>query len=282
MLSPLRYPGGKAKLFSYFAELVSRNGFYDYTYCEPYAGGAGLALKLLSHGFVAQIEINDIDPAIAAFWRSILKSPQGFCERIADVELSVAEWERQREVYRAGPIGSDLELGFAAYYLNRTSRSGIIEGSGPIGGYAQAGNWTIDARFNRRAQISQIGEIACFSDMIKVSQVDALDFMAGRMAREKTFIYLDPPYYVKGSKLYKNFYVHEDHVRIARELEAHRDCAWVLSYDCAGEILEMYKSFEPFIYQLQYSAGRPGFGSEVIFAGSSVALPEKECLRRAA
>lgn len=282
MLSPLRYPGGKAKLFPFFVELIRTNGFYEHTYCEPYAGGAGLALKLLAHGFVAKVEINDIDPAIAAFWRSVLGEPHKFSERISEVELSVRQWHSQREIYARGPCGDDLELGFAAYFLNRTSRSGIIEGSGPIGGYEQKSKWTIDARFNRAAQINQVMEISRFTDSIDVSEMDALEFLAMRVDRERTLIYLDPPYYVKGHKLYKNFYSHRDHAAIAQALRAVADKTWILSYDCVDQIIELYQDFEPLIYHLQYSAGQTGYGREVIFAGSSVKLPAVEHLRNAA
>lgn len=282
MLSPLRYPGGKAKLFPFFVELIRQNCFYDYTYCEPYAGGAGLALKLLAHGFVSNIEINDIDPAVAAFWRSVLGAPDRFCERISNVELSIGEWRAQREIYAKGPSGDDFALGFAAYYLNRTSRSGIIEGSGPIGGYAQEGKWTIDARFNRITQIKQVMEIARFADYINISEMDAIEVLDIWADRDNTFIYLDPPYYIKGHKLYKNFYSHDDHVAISQVLRKHYEKNWVLSYDCVDQIVGLYYDFAPLIYDLQYSAGKVGFGREVIFAGAAVRLPGSEFLTRAA
>ena len=40
--SPLRYPGGKYKLYKYVAELVKYNGCQ--TYIEPFCGGAAIAL----------------------------------------------------------------------------------------------------------------------------------------------------------------------------------------------------------------------------------------------
>ncbi len=41
--TPLRYPGGKAKLFPYLKEVLHENRLYDFDYAEPYAGGAGVA-----------------------------------------------------------------------------------------------------------------------------------------------------------------------------------------------------------------------------------------------
>ena len=175
-----------------------------------------------------------------------------------------------------------MDLGFATYYLNRTSRSGIIEGSGPIGGYLQRGEWKIDARLNRVAQIANIKALSKFAPYIDVSQNDALDFLRARLSRSDHLTYLDPPYYVKGRKLYKNFYRHSDHVAIAELLSTNRDSDWIVSYDYVPEIIEIYKDFCPTIYNLQYSAGRCATGSEVIFASDSVSLPAMPGFRLAA
>lgn len=282
MLSPLRYPGGKAKLLPLFSELICSNDLYNRTYVEPYAGGAGLALKLLGHGFVRAIEINDIDTAIATFWKAILTETEAFCSLVSSVELSVSEWRRQKAIHADEKSASDLQRGFAAFYLNRTSRSGIIEGSGPIGGYDQKSIWTVDARFNRRALINQISEIARFADRISVSCRDALDFVSPKLKSEKYFVYLDPPYYVKGRKLYKNFYCDADHVKIAKLLSARRDGAWVLSYDYAPRIAELYEGFAPLVYSLLYSAGPVGYGTEVIYTGNAIDIASASALLRAA
>lgn len=276
MLSPLRYPGGKAKLFSYFVDLIAQNGLYGFDYAEPYAGGAGLALKLLGHGFVRRVKLNDIDPAISAFWSSVLQDTEQFSKLVSDTPLSVDEWRNQREVYAHGMASGRLALGFSAYYLNRTSRSGIIEGSGPIGGYAQSGDWKIDARFNRQAQLAQIDEIARHGSQIELSCEDALSFVERQLKLADVWVYLDPPYYVKGSKLYRNFYCHTDHVHISNLLRSRRDGRWVLSYDNAAEIVEIHGDFIPTVYNLLYTAGAVGKGQEVIFSGDGIRLPERE------
>jgi len=282
MLSPLRYPGGKVKLFPIFSRLIGENELYNRVYAEPYAGGAGLALKLLNHGFVQQIELNDADPAIAAFWRSVIRRPNEFCRLIEGTDISVLEWRRQREIYNEGLSVGELSLGFAAYFLNRTSRSGIIEGSGPIGGYSQESQWKIDARFNRKRQIEQIQTLSQHRDRIQISCEDAKDFLKYRLKDLSKLIYLDPPYYVKGSKLYKNFYCHDDHVDISNLLRSSREGCWILSYDAAPEIVEIYRDFSPTFYSLNYSAGSYGQGTEVIYSSDSIRLPDFGALASAA
>lgn len=270
--SPLRYPGGKAKLAGDLIEIIRLNGLYSKTYCEPYAGGAGLAVRLLTQGFVPSIRLNDIDKAIYYFWRAVFETPDALCEEIFRCELSVDEWRRQRDIYR-DPASSGFRLGFAAFYLNRTSRSGIIEGSGPIGGLAQAGNWSIDARFNRVSLIENIMNLAKFADQVSLQCQDAIDFLDDVLKDSDSFVYLDPPYYVKGKKLYKNFYTHLDHVNINERLEASPRSYWIVSYDDVEAIREIYEPRRPWNYELSYSAGPVGKGAEIMFASDAIELP---------
>lgn len=55
--SPLRYPGGKGKISSFFSELFVANNLIGGTYIEPYVGGGSIALSLLINGVANQIII---------------------------------------------------------------------------------------------------------------------------------------------------------------------------------------------------------------------------------
>ena len=200
--SPLRYPGGKSSLSCFLATLIKNNKIENCTYVEPYAGGAGAALTLLFLEKVDSIIINDLDKAIYSFWKAILNHTDKFVEKIQNVEISIEEWRRQKEIYR-NKRSTQLDLGFAAFYLNRTNRSGIIEG-GPIGGVNQTGKWLIDARFNKADLIERIKNIASYKSRIKVSNKDGIELLKLLHTNKNYFIYLDPPYYVKGSCLYLN------------------------------------------------------------------------------
>jgi DNA adenine methylase len=280
--SPLRYPGGKAKLFPFFAELIKENSLFGSEYCEPYTGGAGLAIQLLTQGFVDRVAINDIDVSIYSFWKSALYKTDEFCDLIERTPISVEEWHTQKAVWVQGDVDNYLALGFSAYFLNRTNRSGIIEGAGPIGGYAQAGEWKIDVRLNKETQIKNLKMLTRYANQISVSNLDALDFFRQSVGKDNAFVYLDPPYYVKGHKLYKNFYEHEDHIQIANELARCRKANWVVSYDDVGEIRDAYPTFDPITYTLNYSAGQKTLGSEVIFLSDTLSMPDVRGFHRAA
>ena len=54
-LSPLRYPGGKAKVVDFVQCLIKENALLDGTYVEPYVGGGSVALSLLFNEYVKDI-----------------------------------------------------------------------------------------------------------------------------------------------------------------------------------------------------------------------------------
>lgn len=270
--TPLRYPGGKAKLGPFLGELFRSNALVGGVYAEPYAGGAGAALHLLFRGYASKIFLNDIDSGVAAFWRAILSRNEQFAEQIEKVPLTVAEWDRQREVYRDGHAGFDL--GFAFFYLNRTNRSGIMNG-GIIGGRSQAGEWNIDARFNRADLAARVRAIGTLRRSITVTRKDALAFldsMPELIAGSKGLVYLDPPYFVKGPDLYPNFYSPENHAGIAKYLKG-LSMPWLLTYDDCEEVRHLYRHFVIRKSELSYSARDAKRGRELVVASKGLTIP---------
>ncbi|TVM15048.1 DNA adenine methylase [Oceanidesulfovibrio indonesiensis] len=274
--SPLRYPGGKSSLAPFLADVVRLNGVEGGTYIEPYGGGAGAALSLLFGGLVRQIVINDFDHVIAAFWNSLLYNTDRFLNKIATVALDIDEWNRQKEILTKR-IGSHFDLGFAAFYLNRCNRSGILS-AGPIGGKFQNGNYTIGARFNREMLIDKVERIASHRDSIIIREDDAIDLLQQFVPTlpGPKFIYLDPPYYEKGQQLYLNAYDHEDHENLAWHLtSARKDELWVLTYDDTPEIRELYRSGMVSNYSLNYFAHHAKKGHELLITPPGLKLPNE-------
>jgi DNA adenine methylase len=269
--SPLRYPGGKRKVTNFIKLLMVENDLVGCEYVEPYAGGASVALALLFEDFAEQVHINDLDGSIYAFWKAVLDTPEELCREIEKAPLTMKEWHRQRAV-QGDKDASDFELGFSTFYLNRTTRSGIIRG-GVIGGLRQTGKWKIDARFNRMDLIRRIERIARYSERISATSIDAAEFVTEKVPSiNHPFIYLDPPYYVKGQGLYQNFYKHEDHELVAK-LVRQLEIPWIVSYDSAPEIIEMYEGLDHLKYDLNYSAANRYRGAESMFFSSKIERP---------
>lgn len=270
--TPLRYPGGKTQLTPFVTELLRTNDLLQCVYCEPFAGGAGIACRLLLNGTIAEAWINDIDPAIYAFWHSVLNSTDQLCARIADTEVDVAEWHRQRKIH-ATERTSLLDLGFATLFLNRTNRSGILKG-GVIGGLNQAGKYLIDCRFRRDDLIRKIKRIALYKEQIHLTCIDAPRYIASELKKlpKHALVNVDPPYYRAGPDLYTNAYCHQDHLALAREVQGmpHR---WMMTYDDVPEISAMYEGLRQYRKTLTYYAQLKRSAAELLILSGSLAAP---------
>jgi DNA adenine methylase len=269
--SPLRYPGGKWRLASYFTRLLELNKLTDAVYVEPYAGSASLALSLLFEGRVRRVHLNDLDPAIHSFWDSVLAHNQEFQDRIAAVPVTPEEWTFQKSIYARGSPSGAFDLGFATFFLNRTNHSGILNG-GMIGGKEQSGDWLLDARFNRRELIRRVRRIGAFKDRIEVTGVDAAKLLQKRRFGTNAIIYLDPPYYTKGKQLYLNAYRPEDHEGV-RDIVLSLRHPWVVSYDDVRPIRVLYRGIHSRSIELLHTARSARTGREVMFFSPGLRIP---------
>lgn len=273
--TPLRYPGGKGKLVPYVKRLLEENSLVDGVYVEPYAGGAAVAMELLLHEYVRKIYINDISAGVASFWRSVLDNTDQLCAAIVGAKLTMDEWRKQRDIQRNPKDHDDLTVGFSTFFLNRTNRSGILS-AGVIGGKEQTGTWKMDARFNAQDLVQRIHTIARVRSRIEFHQLDAIAFINAVAPKlpSKSLIYLDPPYYVKGQDLYLHHYEHDDHVRIAKRVARLKTKNWLVSYDNAPEIQDLYSQYRSIVYGLSYSAQDRYKGAEIMFFSDGLSIPE--------
>lgn len=273
--TPLRYPGGKQRLWPFVKEILLTNGLKEGHYVEPYAGGAGVAIELLLRGCVSTIHLNDSCIGVYSFWHSILNETERFCSKVARASLTVDEWLKQREVFKDRARADRFDVGFATFYLNRCNRSGILTG-GVIGGLSQSGHWKIDARFPRNELIKRIEAIAAKKSSIRIKNWDAERFLDSYVSKlpKTTLIYCDPPYFHKADRLYHDHYRIEDHARIAQVIQRRIKRHWIVSYDSALQIMEHYEKRRSFLYALQYNAARAYKGTEAFFFSDSLKLPK--------
>ncbi|MBX3100771.1 MAG: DNA adenine methylase [Salinibacterium sp.] len=268
--SPLRYPGGKSKLAGFFADVILEAGMQDVTYVEPFAGGAGAGLALLASGLVDRVVINDLDPAVHSFWSSVRNEPVEFARRIESVPLTLSEWDRQRQIYKSADGRDPLKLGFAFFYLNRTNRSGVLH-AGVIGGKSQSGTYKMDARFNRGELARRIRAIGSQADQIELTYDDGRKCVEKWAPMRGTFLYVDPPYVVAGGSLYLNAFDDRDHAILARTMNERASDRWLLTYDDAPLVRDLYRERPIFEFELHYSAHRVGKARELLIASDAFA-----------
>ncbi|MGA4651289.1 DNA adenine methylase [Enterobacter hormaechei] len=252
-LTPLRYPGGKGRMGPWLSELLRHNDISGGCYVEPYAGGAGAALYLLMYGYVDHIIINDLDPAVYSFWWSLLNQNDGFIDLLNTTDVTIDNWYVQKDILSNHSKYDPLTVGFATFFLNRTNRSGILSG-GVIGGKAQSGVYKLDARYNKEElcnRIRKIGSMRNFIDLFNLDACDLIDQVRDSLPK-KSLIYLDPPYYEKGSQLYRNHYKPHDHQIICDKVMA-MSTPVIVTYDNCNEIRELYKNENKIEFSFHYS-----------------------------
>ena len=173
-----------------------------------------------------------------------------------------------------------LHAGIANYKPFQDSLTIIKVRAGLIGGINQTGNYKMDARFSRNDLIRRIEVIAQNKEKINLSNLDAEQYLVENLSTfpQQTLIYFGPPYYEKASGLYLDFYRKKDHSRLAEVIQALVGIKWLLSYDSAPQIIELYNNRTHFTYDLQYSAATTYKGKEVLVFSDNLTLPQKSIL----
>lgn len=270
--SPLRYPGGKTQLSPFVIALLRANNLYGGVYAEPFAGGAGIAWRLLLNGDATEVWINDIDPALYAFWDTVVHNPDPLCERIRRTKVTMTQWHRQRRVLHDA-ASTPQELAYATLFLNRTNRSGILKG-GVIGGKEQLGEYKLDCRFNKDELIRKIQRIHIYREVIKVSRLDAERCLRdwAKALPQRGLINIDPPYYAQGQDLYLSFYKPSDHARLAKLVRG-LSVPWMLTYDDVPEIESLYTGMPLYRKGLTYYAQVKRRASELLVLAPTLTPP---------
>lgn len=277
-LSPLRYPGGKARLASYVSGVIEENFLTGCTFYEPFAGGASISLELLRLGFIGDAVLIEKDPLVFAFWWCVFNQTDALCNAIEACPVTIETWTilqptRKIEDPLVGAF-SILQLGVAGLFFNRTNFSGII-GAGPIGGESQKSAYKLDCRFNKEKIIRQVRAAAAFSDRVTVTCGDAVSFLRANSEAISTgfaFVYVDPPYYLQGPKLYRHSYTDEDHARLASFL-GDQGYPWLLSYDDHPRVRQLYANNTVQPIYLDYNVKSSRTARELVISNLVIPIP---------
>ena len=270
--TPLRYPGGKTQITPLVIDIARTNNLNKGIYAEPFAGGAGVAWRLLLNGEMSEVWLNDIDSGIHAFWFNVVNRPDDLCELILKAKLNIKNWEKQRSVF-ANPNSSSLDLAYATLFLNRTNRSGILKG-GVIGGKEQSGTYHMDCRFNNKDLVEKIQRIHLYKDVIKVSRIDAKECLIkwAKYLPRRALINIDPPYFNKGRGLYLNFYTLKDHEMLSALVKKIK-VPWMMTYDDTPEIASLYEDLPMYRKSLNYFAQVKRKAYELLILSPNLRLP---------
>lgn len=269
-VSPFRYPGGKGKLSRFLAYFLVTNDLVGCRLVEPFCGGAGGTLPLLEAGLIDRLVLNDLNPAMYSFWYSVKHHPDELIRLIRTEPVNIDAWHYWRDIYNSSSSGI-IERGFAAFFLNRTNRSGILH-AGPIGGRLQTGDYKIDCRFNKSTLEKRVENIALLSDNIDVYAMDASKLVS-ELSGESDFIYADPPYVKEGKNIYQRFCFDDELHRSFSETIKRTPSKWLISYDDHPLVHSLYSKSGINVVEFSYVMNRARVGRELLIASSHLTLP---------
>jgi DNA adenine methylase len=274
LISPLRYPGSKAGLVEYVAMVINENMLTGCRFYECHAGGASLGLGLLSRGLISRLTLIEKDPLLYAFWKSVVVDPERLCQKIRELQVTLATWNHFQKYRSTDALKrfEILDLGVAALFFNRTNFSGVLS-AGPIGGMNQKSEYAIACRFNKDVIIERILAIGARRTEFSVVHCDAVTYLQRREHRfaNEALIYLDPPYYSQGPRLYRYSYSKRQHRRLATYICA-QAFSWLVSYDRHPSIEALFHGQRIVPITLNYAVKQARRAEELLI--SNLPLPE--------
>lgn len=230
-----RYPGAKTKFLPLFREKWYADIGDEFT--DVFVGGGSVLLDVAEKRPDVRLHANDLNECMHAFWSLVADEAKpllpllDLISRTPTVELFKS--------LRASQPTDQYDLAYRAVFFNRTTFSGI-ETAGPIGGEGQKSQWGIACRYNAKKLVQEICKArTLLGGRTTVTKLDA----TASLAPFPGFLYLDPPYYVKGDMLYRYSMDRAMHERLAALLRE-RQPPWALSYDSCPEIKALYEGFD--------------------------------------
>jgi DNA adenine methylase len=262
MISFFRYPGGKSKLRNSISEHLNvYANKLDLEYREPFFGGGSVGLKFISDNPQwKKVWINDKDLGVANLWTSVIRFPNELKKMVQDFKPSIEIFDKYKlELLSNSTVSqnaSEIVLhGFKKLAIHQISYSGLgTKSGGPLGGREQKSKYKIDCRWSPDYICKKIDKLHNqFSKLeIKHQSCTSFDFEDLVNSTENSFIYLDPPYYIKGNELYQFGFTKEDHKKMADVLK-YTNHPWILSYDDCPEVRRLYSWAEINIIYVNYS-----------------------------
>ncbi|WP_160816744.1 DNA adenine methylase [Nitrosomonas oligotropha] len=273
--TPLRYPKGRSNILSFFKIIFAQNDLLGGHYVEPYAGSAGIALNLLTQGYVSRVHLNDANPAIYAFWHSVINQPEEFCKAIHDIKITTEEWRRQQDILSFPENHSALEVGFSIFFLNRINRLGILHGD-VTDEKSHSSHWKFDARFNKLNLIRGIEWVALHRSLIRLYNQDATDLIKTVLPAlpDKTLIYFDVPYQTGERCLQKDRDFQNNRASLAELIKKNVLQHWMVSYPNNPGIMEMYKGYPAIIYNICNNVRNHPKDSEIMIFSNRLVIPD--------
>ena len=268
MLTPLRYPGGKAKALKKILPHIP-SGYKEFR--DVFVGGGSVFLTAkLEINPKAKYVINDINKELMAFWRTLRDNPKTLIDEIYLCKNSFNNGKNLYHHLKFLKTQNELEAAVRFFILNRITFSGLVDS----GGYSELSyqNRFTDASIEKLSKISRL-----LDDVeMRCDSYEKLLFKRG----EDVFIYLDPPYFTAtNSKLYGtngNYHKSFDHDRFINNIKRCRH-DWLITYDDnpRNRVFQSFSIVENWEHQYamnNFVNGKAKKGKEILISKKNMSL----------
>ena len=201
-------------------------------YHEPFVGGGAVALEVARRFRELPISVNDLNAGVVEVWRHLADGD------LEGILTTLSTWTPTVDLFieiRDHSEGDIAYLAARSIFLSKTSFSGI--GVTPIGRYDQSNKkypigfkWKLDSIEKTLRDTSTL-----LKGRLTVTQSLAWEILP---SDARAVMYLDPPYYQAGPKIYVHSMLPEEHVKLSEGLRSYD--RWILSYDDCPFVRDLY------------------------------------------
>src|SRR6266542_132791 len=236
-LSPFRYPGGKTWLIPHVRRWLHSREPKPQTLVEPFAGGGIVGLTVAFENLAASVVMVELDPDIAAVWRTILNGKaEDLAQRILNFKLTTEAAKqvlsvRNRNLY---------DRAFATLVRNRVQHGGIMSPGASLmkDGENKKG---IASRWYAATLARRIRDISEHRQFVQFKQGDGFQAIREWKSDETAVFFVDPPYTVAGRRLYRHSEI--DHKGLFRLMSKVKG-DFLITYDDTAEVRGWARKFD--------------------------------------
>ena len=229
----LRFPGAKTKLLPLLRPYIDRLLDGHEEFHDVFLGSGAVLLDTARRHPGLRLYANDADAGLVAFWRIVSgKSVESLCDRISSTKPTLKLFQSFQE----SKPKTQQDAAFRFYFLNRTTFSGLAE-SGPIGGKHQRSQYKVDERWLAEKSVKDIIEAhRLLRGRLTLSCLSGTQYVSGNSNGP---LFIDPPYFGRGDRLYPEKMTFAEHLRLSRLLRKAR--SWVLTLDDNPAVRQLYQ-----------------------------------------
>ena len=236
MKSPLRWPGGKARI----ADAILSHMGPHLAYVEACCGGAAVFWAKPREASKAEV-LNDADGELINFYRVLHRRGRRLAREVDAMPYSRMLFDHQRSARPASQFARAARF----WYINRVGFGAVMD-KPSFGGHAIYRCNVLPARI--------LQDLDLTIERLRGVSFENIDVvrLIGLYDRPTTFFYVDPPYYDVAKGLYAQPFGTADHTRLAECLKQISG-RFILSYDDCPCVRGLYRTCHMAEVTMRYS-----------------------------